>query len=141
MAKFNLVSSLAGTGRSYIDAQAVMRDTVLHIQVLGKQVNREYGAVQDINMDSVVDSFQTWLQNASDPTVNEYADRKSAASDKTYFRIQFSRNNDGSFKFQIPGPEYNRGYGATFTASAENSDRLATVDDCVNAVDMNPHVG
>jgi len=140
MPKFTVVKSLSGTSRNYIQAQAIMRGTVLHIQVIGEEINRSYGAVEDIEMASVASSFQEWLGKVGDPCYNTFADRVSKSSNKLYFRIQFARNGDGSVKFQIPAPEYNRSYGATFDVSAESSGKLVCVDTCLKQVDLSPYV-
>jgi hypothetical protein len=101
--------SFASGNMNYVPLQAYVRDgESLHIQGVGKKVNRIYGVAVDISVDEFDPDLLDYFKSLNHT-------EKSKASDQLYFKMQAKTVGD-SVHFQVPGPEWNRSYGVAFNA-------------------------
>lgn len=113
--------SLAGTGRTYRQAQArKWDDGRFHLQVEGDEVNRNYGL--SLTLPMPVEGFDA----LGEGTVG----RKSlTGSGKDYREVQFVVNPDNTLHIQIEDGEGNRNYGFALDIPVDQAvaDQLTSV--------------
>lgn len=102
-----LKPSLAGTGSPYVCMQGKIPDgPVLHLQGAGPGANREYGISANVR---VSDTLAKWFGTLDRPLLS------LTGSTELYVPMRARHNSQkGVVHFQIPGPVYNREYGAAF---------------------------
>lgn len=111
------VSSLAGTGRTYVQLQArVYRMKTdgrreLHIQGRGPEVNRDYGVAETVALEDK--ALRRWLKDV------DASNESLAGTEAVYFELQARRYPGDVIHFQVRGTDdegdtFNRSYGAMF---------------------------